>query len=102
MLGANYVMVRVLYRHRRAARWLAGEPVELMRGGRIDEKAMAAELLARDDLTAAAHRQGFRDLHEMFDCSIETSGLFTFQQKRTDGDEAVLARIEALLAKERR
>ncbi|MCX6603308.1 MAG: DUF421 domain-containing protein [Acidobacteria bacterium] len=105
LLGANYVMVRVLYRHRKAARWLAGKPVELMRAGRIHEKAMAAELLSRDDLTAAAHRQGFRDLHEISDCSIETSGLFTFQKKRTDGDEAVLAalaRIEALLAKERR
>jgi len=32
LLGANYVTVRVLYRHRKAARWLAGKPVELMRG----------------------------------------------------------------------
>ncbi len=100
LLGANYVMVRVLYRHRKASRWLAGKPVGLMRGGQIDEKAMAAELLSRDDLTAAAHRQGFRDLEEIAECTMETSGLFTFQKKRTDGDEAVLAalaRIEALL-----
>jgi len=100
LLGANYVMVRVLYRHRKAARWLAGKPVELMRGGQVDEMAMAAELLSRDDLTAAAHRQGFRDLHEIAECTIETSGLFTFQKKRADGNEAVLAalaRIEALL-----
>ncbi len=104
LLGANYVMVRVLYRHRKAARWLAGKPVELMRGGRVDAKAMAAELLSRDDLTAAAHRQGFRNLHEISECTIETSGLFTFQKKRTDGDEAVLAalaRIETLLAQQR-
>ena len=104
LLGANYVMVRVLYRHRKAARWLAGKPVQLMRAGRVDEKAMAAELLSRDDLTAAAHRQGFRTLHEIAECTIETSGLFTFQKKRTDGDEAVLAalaRIETLLAQQR-
>ena len=104
LLGANYVMVRVLYRHRKAARWLAGKPVDLMNGGRIDEEAMAAELLSRDDLTAAAHRQGFRDLNEIAECTIETSGLFTFQKKRSDGDEAVLAalaRIEALLATQR-
>ena len=104
LLGANYVMVRVLYRHRKAARWLAGKPVELMREGRIDEKAMAAELLSRDDLTAAAHRQGFQDLHEISECTIETSGLFSFRKKRGDSDEAVLAalvRIEALLGKQR-
>ena len=104
MLGANYVMVRVLYRHRKAARWLAGKPVELMRDGQIDEKAMAAEMLSRDDLIAAAHRQGFPNLDGLSECTIETSGLFTFQPKPTDDENAVLAalaRIEALLVKER-
>ena len=48
-------MARVLYRRRKAARWLAGKPVELMRGGRIDEKAMAA--LARIEALLAS-RQG--------------------------------------------
>ncbi len=28
LLGANYVMVRVLYRNRKAARWLPGKPVD--------------------------------------------------------------------------
>ena len=104
LLGANYVMVRVLYQHRKAARWLAGRPVKLMRGGQMDEKAMAAELLSRDDLIAAAHRQGFPNLDGLSECTIETSGLFTFQPKPTDGENAVLAalaRIEALLVKER-
>jgi len=100
LLLTNYLAVRFLYRHPMLDRLVEGDPDLLIRGGRVLDHRLQRELITREELIAAARRQGFSHLSEIETCRLEVGGALSFVAKRpTIEDErqrAVLARLEAI------
>jgi uncharacterized membrane protein YcaP (DUF421 family) len=57
---------------------LAGEPVVILRDGRIDVDRLRREHLTEDDLITAAREQGFGRLSDIALGVIEDDGTFSF------------------------
>jgi len=100
LLGVNYLVVRFLFRHRRLDELLAGSPTRLIDHGRVQSKALARELLTRADLTTVLHRQGYRRVDEVEECTLEPGGTFFIERKEPPTDERqrleILARLDDL------
>ncbi|MDQ6886532.1 MAG: DUF421 domain-containing protein [Gemmatimonadota bacterium] len=100
LLGANYLLVRFLYRHPEIDRIVEGEADVLIRDGVIVEENLKRELITPPELMAAARRQGIERLEEVACCRIEVGGALTFipmaptdQMRRHD---ELLQRLTAL------
>jgi uncharacterized membrane protein YcaP (DUF421 family) len=100
LLAINWLVVRVLFRSQRLTRVLEGRSTVLIRDGQIDVKAMNREMLSREELLSAVHRQGFEGLHQVRKCELEPNGTFyveAFEPSVDDRHHAeLMARIEAL------
>jgi uncharacterized membrane protein YcaP (DUF421 family) len=100
LVSVNYVVVRYLFRHRRLDEILAGKPAILIAGGKINEKAMAKEMLTHSELLTAVHRQGFAHIRDVQRCVLEPGGAFFIEGKTPTPDEQrqaqVLASIESV------
>ena len=53
LLAVNYLVVRFLFRHRRLDEILEGKPSTLIEHGKIQNKAIAGELMTRTELMAS-------------------------------------------------
>jgi uncharacterized membrane protein YcaP (DUF421 family) len=100
LLLINYLVVRFLFRRMRLDRFLEGAPTPLIEHGKPIHKNMQRELITETELTAAAHRQGFRSLNEVDRAILETGGSIGFIAKdpspmQTQHDE-VLRRLEEI------
>ncbi|MGI8497839.1 MAG: DUF421 domain-containing protein [Gemmatimonadaceae bacterium] len=100
LLGANYLLVRFLYRHPKIDRIVEGESDVLIRDGVIVDENLERELITPAELLAAARRQGIGRLDEVACCRIEVGGALTFIPM-APSDEArrhdeVLQRLTAL------
>ena len=100
LLAINWLVVRVLFRSQRLTRVLEGRSTVLIRDGQIDVKAMNREMLSREELLSAVHRQGFEGLQQVRKCELEPNGTFyveAFEPSADDKHHAeLMARIEAL------
>lgn len=100
LLAINWLVVRVLFRSQRLTRVLEGRSTVLIRDGQIDVKAMNREMLSREELLSAVHRQGFEGLQQVRKCELEPNGTFyveAFEPTVDDRHHAeLMARIEAL------
>jgi uncharacterized membrane protein YcaP (DUF421 family) len=100
LLVINYVVVRYLYEHPALDRFIAGDTELLIRGGRVLEHRLRRELITREELAAAARRQGFSHLNEIESCRLEVGGALTFVPKRPTTDDErhrdVMARLEKI------
>lgn len=100
LLGANYLVVRFLFRHKRLDQILEGEPTTLIEHGRLDRDALARELLTEAELLTVAHRQGFASVDEIETCVLEPGGVFFIQGKTpsevTRNHGELLARLDAV------
>lgn len=96
----NYLVVRFLFQHRRIDQFIEGTPSTLIRAGRIDRKALAAELLTEVELVTMAHRQGFATLDEIEECVLEPGGTIFIRGKTPPARDVqhaeTLARLDAL------
>ena len=81
LLAVNYLVVRFLFRRANLDRFLEGSPVQLIEDGRVLHKNLEHELISLQELTAAAHKQGFRKLDEIAECTLETGGSLAFIPK---------------------
>jgi uncharacterized membrane protein YcaP (DUF421 family) len=100
LLGVNYLVVRVGFRHPAVARILEGTPTVLVDRGRPQEANLRRYLISTEELLAAVRRQGARDLHDVDAVVLEANGTFTVQQHdRTASLLHRLARIEAMLTR---
>jgi uncharacterized membrane protein YcaP (DUF421 family) len=81
LCAINYVVVRYLFRHRRLDQIIQGHPTTLIKGGQLQRRAMAKELITRAEMLTIAHRQGFRTLEEIATCTIEPGGTFVIEGK---------------------
>jgi uncharacterized membrane protein YcaP (DUF421 family) len=100
LCAINYVVVRYLFRHRRLDQIIQGHPTRLIVGGKLQQRAMARELITRAEILMIAHRQGFRTLEEVETCTLEPGGTFVIEGKEprlADRHQAeLLERIDRL------
>ena len=102
LLVLNWLVVRFLYTHPVIARWLEGDSDVLIKDGAVLEQRLQRELITKEELEAAARRQGLEGLHHVETCRLEVGGALTFVQKLPTDDEvrhrALLKRLDALAA----
>jgi uncharacterized membrane protein YcaP (DUF421 family) len=81
LVGANYLLVRFVFKHRRLDQLLEGRPTTLIEGGRIRRDSLAKELLTESELLMVGRRQGFSSLEEIESCVLEPGGGFFIRGK---------------------
>ena len=100
LLLLNYLVVRFLYRHEKIDRFVEGESCVLIENGKILEHQLRREVLTRQELEAAAHKQGFGDLRELEKAVLEPGGTISFTPKTPVPEETrhqeVLRRLDQL------
>jgi len=100
LLLVNYLVVRFLYRHEKLDRFVEGESCPLIENGKVLEHRLTQEVLTRQELEAAAHKQGFGDLGEVESAVLEPSGTISFTAKKPAPDETrhqeILKRLDQL------
>src|SRR5579864_976297 len=87
LLALNYLVVRLLFRHRRLDQLLEGSPTLLIDKGRVIKKNLAGELLSHAELMTVLHRQGFYTLDEVEQCVLEPGGTFAIKRKEPPPSE---------------
>src|SRR6266513_5242638 len=100
LLLVNYLVVRFLYRHEKLDRVVEGESCTLIENGQVLENKLTQQVLTRQELEAAAHKQGFGDLREVESAVLEPSGTISFIAKMPVPEETrhqeVLKRLDQL------
>lgn len=101
----NLGVIRFLYRHPGLDRKIEGEPVTLVKDGRILRQNLEKELITEEELLAAIHRQGVDRFEACAEVILETSGVITVLARQPTPDEVLMGdivarldRIERLLA----
>jgi uncharacterized membrane protein YcaP (DUF421 family) len=99
LMLANYVVVRMGFRHPAVARTLEGGPTVLVEHGRTVNRNLRRYLISREELTAAVRRQGARDLADVDSVVLEATGTFTVEPVHRTGEIVRrLDRIEEMVS----
>jgi uncharacterized membrane protein YcaP (DUF421 family) len=100
LLVVNYLVVRFLFKEPTIDRLVEGKSALLIDKGELQHKQLGKELISESELEAAARRQGFGDLREVEECSLEPGGILTFTAKKPLPEEArhreLMERIDQL------
>ncbi|HEV8411835.1 MAG TPA: YetF domain-containing protein, partial [Gemmatimonadaceae bacterium] len=100
LMIVNSGLVRYTYKHPRLRRWVEGRPDELVRDGHVISSALAHNQITREELIAAARKQGVEHLGDVACARLEVSGAVSFLVKeptelqRFHSD--IVARLEAI------
>ena len=102
LLVINYVFVRFLFSHEKFNRLVEGESAVLIDGGQLRTDQMQKEIVTKEELEIAAHRQGFSSLDEVDRAVLEAGGVISFVGKRPDPEAVrhaeLTARLDQLVA----
>ena len=100
----NLGVIKYLYRHPGLDRRIEGEPVLLVKDGRLVRENLERELITEKELLAVIHRQGVDQFEACAEVILETSGTITVLARQPTPDEVImgdivvrLERIERLL-----
>lgn len=74
LLGLNWALSTVSFRYRRLGRWLEGEPVMVVRNGRVLYRRLRECRITHQELLAALRKEGCRRLSEVALAVVETDG----------------------------
>ena len=100
LLAVNYLVVRFLYDHRKLDQIVEGRADVLIQDGKIVDKRLKKELVTREELAAAARKQGFNSLSEVKQCVLEPGGTLTFIGKKPAAEDIrhqeLLQKLDAL------
>ncbi|MCX6543395.1 MAG: DUF421 domain-containing protein [Acidobacteria bacterium] len=100
LLVVNYLVVRWTFRHPRLERLVEGTPTALIQDGVVDTQAMERELITVDELTSAAHKQGYLSLEDVDRGVLEPGGSVTFSPRtattRVRRHDELLAKLDTL------
>ena len=95
-LGVN----RFLYRHPELDSKLEGEPITLVKDGRILRKNLQHELITESELLAAIRRQGLTGVEACDEVVLETSGMISVvprsPSQREQAAEEIIARLDRI------
>jgi uncharacterized membrane protein YcaP (DUF421 family) len=102
LLAANYIVVRFLYNHENLDRIIEGDSDVLVENGVIQMDRLQNELITRNELEAAAHKQGFTSLDEIDKAIMDPGGTVSFFAKRPTTEDTrhreLIARLDAMAA----
>jgi uncharacterized membrane protein YcaP (DUF421 family) len=98
LMIVNYAVVRFLFRHRRLDQMVEGRATTLIKGGKVQEKALARELITLPELDVVARRQGFDGVHALDECILEPGGSFAMKPKEPAKDDQRYDELKAMLA----
>jgi uncharacterized membrane protein YcaP (DUF421 family) len=93
----NVIVVRFLYRHPGLESQLEGQPIPLVKDGRVVRENLAHELITADELLAAVHRQGVTRIEDCAEVILETSGTVSVIPRSPTPVEGTLAEISTRL-----
>ena len=100
LLAVNYLIVRSVYSSPKLQRLFGGEPEVLVRNGQVRLRKLERELITKEELEAAAHRQGIASLADVEKCILEPTGTISFIQRRPTSEDAryqsLIGRLDAL------
>ena len=82
LLAVNYLVVRFLYDHRKLDQLVEGSPDVLIENGKVHEHKLKKELITKEELGAAARKQGFDSLAEVQQCVLEPGGTLSFTARK--------------------
>lgn len=106
LIGVNYLVVRLLYNHRKAERAIEGSTSILIHHGKFVDANMKHQLITRAELESAARRQGITRMADVRVARLETGGALTFEIESPTEQETHLAdlinrleRIESMLGR---
>ena len=87
LLVINYLVVRFLYDHRKLDQLVEGRADLLIQDGKVITTRLKRELITKEELAAAARKQGFDSLSEVQQCILEPGGTLTFVAKKPDTED---------------
>jgi uncharacterized membrane protein YcaP (DUF421 family) len=87
LLLVNYLVVRFLYKHQRIDRAVEGREAVLIEHGKLNEKALARELISHAELREAGHKQGFASLDQVERAVLEPGGTLTFIGRKPSAED---------------
>jgi uncharacterized membrane protein YcaP (DUF421 family) len=87
LLAINYLVVRFLYDHRKIDQLVEGRADVLIENGKVHTEKLKRELITKEELAAAARKQGFDTLSEVRQCILEPGGTLTFIAKKPDTED---------------
>jgi uncharacterized membrane protein YcaP (DUF421 family) len=93
LLAINYLVVRFLYDHRKIDQIVEGRADILVEDGKVHEHKLKRELITKEELAAAARKQGFDTLSEVRQCILEPGGTLTFIAKKPDMEDVRHAEV---------
>ena len=88
LLVVNYLVVRFLFKEPAMDRLIEGKATLLIHNGKLEHKQLVKEMISESELEAAARRQGFGDLREVDEASLEPGGILTFTAKKPLPEES--------------
>lgn len=97
LLAMNHVLVRMSFHSRPARRTIEGTPEDLIKEGHVVVDALAKNQVTREELAAAARRQGIENLAHVRHARLELDGDITFYKKEEHDATATARRIEERL-----
>jgi len=77
LLASSVAVSRMAYRWPRAERWIDGEPVPVVDGGRLLADAARSERISSRDLESALRRHGLESVEQVRRAVVETNGEIT-------------------------
>jgi len=102
LLAVNYVVIRLLYKHRALYQLVEGQPDVLIENGKVRKDRLGRELMPLHELEAAAHRQGFASLAEVDRAVLEPGGTLSFVGKKPAPEEIrhheLVARLDQMMS----
>ena len=87
LLAVNYLVVRFMFNHEKIDRLIEGSPTTLVEHGRVQAGHLKHELMTKQELEIAAHKQGFGSLDQVEEAVLEPGGVVSFVGKSPTVDE---------------
>jgi uncharacterized membrane protein YcaP (DUF421 family) len=95
-LALNYLVARVTYRHERLSLLVEGKPTILIADGVVQTANLRRELVSVDELKAACHRQGIRELADVDMAVLDPDGaIAVFGRTQRDDMHERLKQLQA-------
>lgn len=96
----NEALVRLSYRNPRFRRLIEGRSEELVREGKVLRASLRHNLITREELEAAARKQGIEHMRDVESARLEVSGALSFSMKEPTEPERfhleLLQRLDAI------
>ena len=100
LLAMNYLVVRLIYGHKKAEEVFEGNPDALIKNGKINRARLKGELITEAELETAAQKQGIASLADVESAVLEPSGSIIFVNKVPSAEivrhQELLSRIDSL------